>query len=198
MLEFNLPGSPRVGRHCNAVTAEQISCVLGWLTGLVFKAVYLGQQHSATAHRWRSVSHKTLENLHKWYTLNNKHFLSWMVRYAEDVLSHSSSQLPDIVGCTQRHLRKTYFYTCESGGKEWSGLKLKPTGVIVVHETENMQWFSQFSSAFCLWSSFKGRVVTSVKLTMFTFLQQYEVKRNWIFVPSATASSSDHDKETED
>lgn len=33
-------------RYCNTVTAEQISCVLGWLNQLVFKAWYLGQQQS--------------------------------------------------------------------------------------------------------------------------------------------------------
>lgn len=56
------------------------------------------------------------------------HGLSW--RYAQGLVDPqlmSAIQLPGIMGCIQWHLRKTYFYTCESGGKESSVLKKKKT-----------------------------------------------------------------------
>lgn len=69
----------------------------------------------------------TFSKIHSRGTTHTKteyHGPNW--RYAPglvDLQLLPAHQLPVIVGCIQRHLRKTYFYTCESGGKDSSVLK---------------------------------------------------------------------------
>lgn len=151
----------------------------------------------------------------------NHNIMAWTEGMLKDLLIHGSGLLVSCLvlwGCIQRHLRKTYFYTCESGGKESCVIKLQATGpvIVTVFNATESEIVNSLIRCFCLtadswspWAFFllcvspkslicEGKVINSAQLTKSAFSQQYEVKRNWIFVPSATASSSDHNKETED
>lgn len=128
------------------------------------------------------------------------------------LLSAASSQLPDSMGWI--HMRKTYFYTSESGGQTFCVFKNTLwSPVLLFNVIKNVNFLSIDSASLHIYvgSNVLNLKVWSVKLLLMTrsefslinsaqcaFFQQYEVKRNWIFVPSATASSSDHNKETKE